>query len=526
MVIEDSDLYRPTDWSSFRSVLDFRTVILGFLRAGASRSPYRRVRLLRSRRHSGRRSRSDHRCGMGQRRGPNAAIEMASCADTTTNFGGFIALQNLLNSASAPPAIVSISYGDSEAEVGAAFNALYQRSVSAGRFGGRLHFRFRRRCRRGEMRSGRNQCDARNRRSAASPPRLTTSPSAARISAIPSPEPPAPTGTPTNTVHVRFGKVLYSRDSVERLLRQWLDRHLSRISPPPTAQAAFATQWPRARIYSPPAPAAAARAAAQRERPRATASWEAPARDMPSRTGNPSWAIRNDGVRDIPDVSLFAADGFWGHYYVVCWSDLNQGGRLRRALLPLGRDLEALPFRRRSWPGSRRWSIRKPANAGQSQSRLLRSGRQRIRQRRQQFLQLDARQRGGRHLYLLRRNARRHGCELHGSCQLLHALGHQWRAFHVELRLSTGLRQHVGWDFATGIGTVNAYNLVENWPQSGITANSGTPQTAVIGMQYAAPLVAKVSDASGNPVSGVTVTFAAPASGASGYVCRWLECGQ
>jgi hypothetical protein len=32
--------------------------------------------------------------------------------------------------------------------------------------------------------------------------------------------------------------------------------------------------------------------------------------------GNPA-----DGVRDIPDVSLFASNGIWGHYVVVCWSD-------------------------------------------------------------------------------------------------------------------------------------------------------------------------------------------------------------
>jgi subtilase family serine protease len=37
--------------------------------------------------------------------------------------------------------------------------------------------------------------------------------------------------------------------------------------------------------------------------------------------GNPA-----DGVRDIPDVSLFAADGVWGHYYVYCWSDTVSGG--------------------------------------------------------------------------------------------------------------------------------------------------------------------------------------------------------
>jgi subtilase family serine protease len=31
-------------------------------------------------------------------------------------------------------------------------------------------------------------------------------------------------------------------------------------------------------------------------------------------------------VRDIPDVSLFAGAGVWGHYYVMCWSDTREGG--------------------------------------------------------------------------------------------------------------------------------------------------------------------------------------------------------
>ena len=53
---------------------------------------------------------------------PNAAIELASCADTSTNFGGFIALQNLLSESGTPPAIVSISYGEAEAELGATMN--------------------------------------------------------------------------------------------------------------------------------------------------------------------------------------------------------------------------------------------------------------------------------------------------------------------------------------------------------------------------------------------------------------------
>jgi hypothetical protein len=37
--------------------------------------------------------------------------------------------------------------------------------------------------------------------------------------------------------------------------------------------------------------------------------------------GNPS-----DGVRDLPDVSMFAANGVWGHYFVLCYSNPAGGG--------------------------------------------------------------------------------------------------------------------------------------------------------------------------------------------------------
>ncbi len=46
----------------------------------------------------------------------------------------------------------------------------------------------------------------------------------------------------------------------------------------------------------------------------------------------PSWqnigvlGMPKDGARDLPDVSLFASSGFWGHLYVFCMSDANEGG--------------------------------------------------------------------------------------------------------------------------------------------------------------------------------------------------------
>jgi subtilase family serine protease len=36
--------------------------------------------------------------------------------------------------------------------------------------------------------------------------------------------------------------------------------------------------------------------------------------------------VPNDGVRDLPDVSLFAANGIWNHFYLYCMSDANEGG--------------------------------------------------------------------------------------------------------------------------------------------------------------------------------------------------------
>jgi hypothetical protein len=54
-------------------------------------------------------------------------------------------------------------------------------------------------------------------------------------------------------------------------------------------------------------------------------------------------------------------------------------------------------------------------------------------------------------------------------------------------------------------------------PSSSMTANAGTtPQSATVSTAFANPLAVTVKDAGNNPVSGVNVTFTAPAAGASG----------
>ncbi len=48
-----------------------------------------------------------------------------------------------------------------------------------------------------------------------------------------------------------------------------------------------------------------------------------------------------------------------------------------------------------------------------------------------------------------------------------------------------------------------------------ITASAGTPQSTALGTAFPNPLQATVTDSSGNPLSGIAVTFTAPPSGAS-----------
>jgi len=133
VVIEDEDMYSAADWAYFRKV-------------GGLTRPYPYGSL--SQTHPAPSSGTNNCTDPGDLNdttddevaidmewasaaAPNAAIQVAVCADTRTTFGGLIALQNLL-SYSNPPAIVSISYGESESENGAAQNAAYNSTYQQG----------------------------------------------------------------------------------------------------------------------------------------------------------------------------------------------------------------------------------------------------------------------------------------------------------------------------------------------------------------------------------------------------------
>ncbi|MGC2277516.1 MAG: protease pro-enzyme activation domain-containing protein, partial [Candidatus Binatus sp.] len=103
VTVEDTNLYTTADWTKFRSVFGLSSAFpFGTLTqvhpapgtGGTCTNPAVNA--------------DDGEAAIdvewASAAAPNAAIELASCADTTTNFGGFIALQNLLSESGTPPA--------------------------------------------------------------------------------------------------------------------------------------------------------------------------------------------------------------------------------------------------------------------------------------------------------------------------------------------------------------------------------------------------------------------------------------
>jgi subtilase family serine protease len=137
LFLEETDLYSAGDWEAFRSTFGL-----------AMSHPEGSLTVIHPQPVSGANNCSDP----GVQRGweleaiadvewatagaPSAGLVVASCADSSTTFGEFIALQNVLNAGDPPPALVSISVGGGEVYQGATLNAfinsLFQQAVSEG----------------------------------------------------------------------------------------------------------------------------------------------------------------------------------------------------------------------------------------------------------------------------------------------------------------------------------------------------------------------------------------------------------
>jgi hypothetical protein len=324
VVVEDSDLYTTADWKTFRSTFGLASAYPSgsLTQTHPASTPTNNCTDPGTSSASGEETLDAEWSSAGA---PNAAIEVASCSDTTTNFGGFIALQNILNASTAPPAVVSISYGEGEPLVGAAFNLyiknLYMQAVTAGV----SVF----------VSSGDD--------GASSDFHETYATYGISVNAY--------TSTPYN---VSVGGTDFA-DSYENVNSTYwgatnsstYGSALSYIPEIPwndsCASVLIGDDVGLLPTYGSDGLCNNSNAIADGFLTTAggsggpsgcaTGTPDTPYVVSGSCAGyaKPSWqagfaGIQSDGVRDVPDVSLFAADGVWLHYYVFCFSDTSNGG--------------------------------------------------------------------------------------------------------------------------------------------------------------------------------------------------------
>ena len=223
-----------------------------------------------------------------------------------------------------PPPIISISYGECEASNGAsanaAYNAAYQQAVSEGisvfvAAGD----------------EGAASCDAGASQAThgIGVSGFASTPYNVAVGGTDFGDTYAGTNSTywssTNGSYLRLGIVLHSRNPVERLLRQRAAREL---------RERLGHHVRSKRLLQQPRRPGIQQVVAGSGGPSGCATGAPSIRGVVSGTckgyAKPSWQSvpgnPGDGVRDIPDVSLFAGNGVWGHYYVMCWSDIRNGG--------------------------------------------------------------------------------------------------------------------------------------------------------------------------------------------------------
>ena len=323
VVVEDTDLYSATDWSTFRSTFGLSTYTSGSL-ATVHPAPA-----------SGLNNCLDPGVPSGGDDGeaildaewasaaaPGAAIQVAACANSRTTFGGLIAIQNLINGKT-PPAIISMSYGECEAENGAsanaAFNSAFQQAaaegisvfVSAGD-------------------EGAASCDA----GAAGASHgigvsgFASTPNNVAVGGTDFGDSYAGTNsTYWNTTNsstygsakTYIPEIPWNDSCASVLLASYFKFSTTYGTAGFCGSSTAANDGFQAVVAGSGGPSGCATGAptVAGEVGGSCQGW-----------GKPGWQTNGtgDGVRDIPDVSLFAANGIWGHYYVYCWSDRRAGG--------------------------------------------------------------------------------------------------------------------------------------------------------------------------------------------------------
>lgn len=391
---------------------------------------------------------------------PAANIELASCADSSTNFGPFIALQNLIDRPNRP-AIVSLSYGGPESEQGASGNLyiyqLYQQAaaegvsvfVSSGDSGAATDSQNKAFARHGINVNG-----------------LASTPF--NVAAGGTDYADAFLGTTANYWHSTNTAVYGSAKSYIPEI-PWNDSCASRLitltlgyTVPYGASGSCNSAIGEAEFLDTAAGSGGPSACAlgtPTKPPTTSGTCQGYRKPSYQRGvyGNP-----NDGVRDLPDVSLFAGNGVWGHYYVICYSNPAGGGG------PCG----GAPS---TWAGAGGTSFVAPILAGVQALVNQRWGSFQGNPNYAYYLLADLEY--GFHGSTACNSTTGTGkaCVFHdvtlgdmdvncrGSVNCYHPSGANGVLSVRSSHYHPAYAAAAGWDFATGIGTLDVKNLVQSW---------------------------------------------------------------
>jgi subtilase family serine protease len=460
VVIEDTNVFSTADWTTFRKTFGL---------AGYTEGKFVQV-------HPTPKSGSNNCQNPGYQTGndgeaildaeyasaaaPNATIELASCADTTTTFGGLIALQNLLNASAAPPALVSISYGECEALNGAAANAAYSRTYQQAVAEGVSVF-----VSTGD--EGAASCDANKDKAThgIGVSGFASTPYNVAVGGTDFSDAYSGTSTTywnaTNTV---------SDGSAKSYIPEipWNDSCGSLVI---AHELGFgATYGAKGLCNSTVGEDMFLTTASASGGPSHCATGAPTVDGVVSGSckgyAKPSWQsiVGNtaDGVRDIPDVSLFAANGVWGHYYIVCYSNMAGGG------LPCTGPASG-------WAGAGGTSFSTPIMAGIQALVTQKWGRQgNPNPTYYKIARAEYGSAGSAACNSVRGVGAASSCVFYdvtqgdmdvnctGTHNCYRPSGTNGVLSTSDKAYSRAFRTNSGWDFATGIGTVNAYNLVFN----------------------------------------------------------------
>ena len=406
---------------------------------------------------------------------PSAAIVMATCANSHAD-GLLIALQNLINGSN-PPAIISMSYGECEAFNGAssnaAYNAIYQQGVAEGTS---IFVSA------GDEAAG--SCDYGGK----------SVTHGIGVSALAStPYNVAVGGTDFSDTYAGSTSTYWSSNntgtygSAKSYIPEipWNDSCASQLL---ASAHGYSTTYGSSSFCN-----SLNRNSSYLNNVGGSGGPSGCATGSPSISGvvsgscqgyaKPSWqsgvvGIPNDGVRDLPDVSLFAADGVWNHYYVFCWSDPSN----------IGAPCTGAPS---GWSGGGGTSFASPIMAGiqalVNQNMGAAQGNPNV-----VYYKLAAvayGPNGNASCNSSNGNTISSSCifndvtqgDMDAPCTGSYNCYRPSGTYGV---LSTNNSAYApaygtttGWDFATGIGSVNVYNLVTSWKSSG----GGQPPTCILG---------------------------------------------